>query len=65
MKSEKSIIQEINNIKEIQKDILDILDALIARLNEQESTILSIKNEINRLDRNIDNIYYPPSEDTP
>lgn len=61
MKSEKSIIQEINNIKEIQKDILDILDALIARLNEQESTILSIKNEINRLDRNIDNIYYPPS----
>lgn len=61
MKSEKSIIQEINNIKEIQKDILDILDALIARLNEQESTILSIKNEMNRLDRNIDNIYYPPS----
>lgn len=61
MKSEKSIIQEINNIKEIQKDILDILDALIARLDEQESTILSIKNEINRLDRNIDNIYYPPS----
>lgn len=61
MKSEKSIIQEINNIKEIQKDTLDILDTLIARLNEQESTILSIKNEINRLDRNIDNIYYPPS----
>lgn len=61
MKSNKDIIQEINNIKEIQKDILDILDALIKRIDEQESTILSIKNEINRLDRNIDNIYYPPS----
>lgn len=52
---------EIENIKEIQENILNTLDTLTASIKEQKSTFFSIKNEIDRLDRNIENIYYPPS----